>query len=355
MPRVRGAGRASWRWVWARLRWPSPSSVAAPMATIVLGLVFFGVLAATLSSRYLVGRFAALLDPAFVRLLGALVTGVVVCGLLSRVVGRPAELVGIALGYGVLAAAVRQWSGSEAGRRVVAWAVLAAALALSLAFPAYHLVVIGQLLMLAPLGFLWEWSRGLPRDRRPARLPRRAAARLRRGARAAARRRAGPVADDRPRAGAQRRRRRRGHPARHDPAGHRGHAPRRADARPLGLPRHPRVCRVARLLPPRGPRVRPRPSRRGCRGRRARGCGRAPSRPRPASPSSSRSTSGAPTAVLGAVSAYPVLLGVALLVVLAGSGGPSGGRSGGREKVLPPARESTYGRSTEPEGRWSEK
>ena len=60
---------------------------------------------------------------------------------------------------------------------------------------------------------------------------------------------------------------------------------------------------------------------------------------------------GRAAAVLGAVSAYPVLLGVALLVVLAGSGGPSGGR----EKVLPPARESTYGRSTEPEGRWSEK
>ena len=134
-------------------------AVTAPMATIVLGLVFFGMLAATLSSRYLVGRFAALLDPAFVRLLGTLITGVVVCGLLSRVVGRPAELVATALGYGVLAVAVRQWSGAR--RRVVAWALLAAALALSLAYPAYHLVVLGQLLLLAPLGFLWEWSRGL--------------------------------------------------------------------------------------------------------------------------------------------------------------------------------------------------
>ena len=38
-----------------------------------------------------------------------------------------------------------------------------------------------------------------------------------------------------------------------------------------------------------------------------------------------------------------VLVGVALLVVLAGSGG--------REKTLPPPPESTYGRRTEPEGR----
>ena len=134
-------------------------SVAAPMATIVLGLVFFGVLAATLSSRYLLGRFAALLDPAFVRLLGALITGVVLSGLLSRVVGRPAEVAGTVLGYGVLAAAVYQWTGTA--RRVVAWAVITAALGLTLAFPAYLLVVLAHLVALTPLGFLWEWSRGV--------------------------------------------------------------------------------------------------------------------------------------------------------------------------------------------------
>ena len=135
-------------------------SVLAPMATIVLGLVFLGLLSATLSSRYLLGRFAGLLDPAFTRVLLALVTGVALSGLLARVVGRPAELLAIILGYGVLAAGVRRWRGAT--RRVVAWWVLAASLALSLGFPAYHLVVLGHLLALTPLGFLWEWSRGLP-------------------------------------------------------------------------------------------------------------------------------------------------------------------------------------------------
>jgi hypothetical protein len=141
-------------------------SVRAPMATIVLGLVFFGLLSATLSSRYLVGRFAGLLDPAFARVLLGLVTAVALSGLLARVVGRPAELAAITLGYGVLAAGVWRWTGRR--RRVVAWVVLAGALALSLTFPAYHLVVLGHLLALAPLGFLWEWSRGMP-DGRPRR------------------------------------------------------------------------------------------------------------------------------------------------------------------------------------------
>jgi hypothetical protein len=134
-------------------------SVLAPMATIVLGLVFFGVLSATLSLRYLVGRFAALLDPDFVRVLVVLITATALTGLLARVVGRPAELAAITLGYAVLAAGVWRWPGRT--RRVVAWTVLAAALALSLSFPAYHVVVLGHLLALTPLGFLWEWSRGM--------------------------------------------------------------------------------------------------------------------------------------------------------------------------------------------------
>ena len=326
-------------------------SVAAPMATIVLGLVFFGVLAATLSARYLVGRFAALLDPAFVRVLGVLITGVVLCGLLSRAVGRPAELVGIALGYGVLAAAVHQWSGTRRRvRQVVAWAALAAALALSLAFPAYHLVVLGQLLMLAPLGFLWEWSRGLSE------------ASARRGFRGALL--VGYV----------------GVPVlllsgaldrwlSTDPGQVRsvvgdGAAILRVTTLP-GSEGTPLVARMLALSAFLGtlayaawlvffPRAAPGATE-AVEARLPWATG-----PRVWAGAFTAAAGlavvfaldfGRATAVLGAISAYPVLLGVALLVVLAGSGA----RSGDREKVLPPARESTYGRSTEPEGRWSEK
>ena len=322
-------------------------SVAAPMATIVLGLVFFGVLAATLSARYLAGRFAALLDPAFVRVLGALITGVVLCGLLSRAVGRPAELVGIALGYGVLAAAVRQWSGRRRRvRRVIAWTALAAALVLSLAFPAYHLVVIGQLLMLAPLGFLWEWSRGV------------CEAGARRGFRGALL--LGYV----------------GVPLlllsgtldrwlSTDPGQVRsvvgdGAAILRVTTLP-GSEGTPLVARMLALSAFLGtlayaawivffPRVAPEATE-AVEARLPWATG-----PRVWAGAFTAAAGlavvfaldfGKATAFLGAISAYPVLGGVALLVVLAGSGG--------REKVLPPSRESTYGRSTEPEGRWSEK
>jgi hypothetical protein len=327
-------------------------AVTAPMATIVLGLVFFGMLAAILSSRYLVGRFAALLDPAFVRLLGALVTGVVVCGLLSRVVGRPAELAAIALGYGVLAAAVRQWSGAR--RRVVAWAVLAAALALSLAYPAYHLVVLGQLLMFAPLGFLWEWSRGLPETG------------ARRGFRGAllvgyvgvpVLLLGGAVDPWLTTAPGQVR----------SVVGN-GEAILRVTTLP-GTEGTPLVARMLALSAFLGtlayaawlaffPRAAPGATE-AVEARLPWATG-----PRVWAGAFTAAAGlavvfaldfGRAAAVLGAVSAYPVLLGVALLVVLAGSDGRSGGRSGGREKVLPPARESTYGRSTEPEGRWSEK
>ena len=326
-------------------------AVTAPMATIVLGLVFFGMLAAILSSRYLVGRFAALLDPAFVRLLGALITGVVVCGLLSRVVGRPAELVGIVLGYGVLAAGVRQWSGARRRvRRVIAWAVLAAALALSLAFPAYHLVVLGQLLMLAPLGFLWEWSRGLPETS------------ARRGFRGALLLGyvGGPVlllggALDPWLTTA---------PGQVRSVVGNGEAILRVTTLP-GTEGTPLVARMLALSAFLGtlayaawlvffPRAAPGATE-SVEARLPWATG-----PRVWAGAFTAAAGlavvfaldfGRATALLGAVSAYPVLLGVALLVVLAGSGG----RSGGREKVLPPAPESTYGRSTEPEGRWSEK
>ena len=315
-------------------------SVAAPMATIVLGLVFFGVLAATLSSRYLLGRFAPLLDPTFVRVLGVLITGVALSGLLATVVGRPAELVAVVLGYGVLAAAVHQWTGTR--RRVVAWAVIAAALALSLSFPAYHLVVLGYLLALAPLGFLWEWSRGLREtgarrgfrgalllgwvgvpvlllsgalDRWLSTEPGQVRSVVGDGA-AILRFTTLPGTEGTPLAARML--------ALTAFLGTLGYA-----AWLVFFPRAaPEATEVveARLPWATGPRV--------WAGAFTAAAGLAVV---------FAVDFGRATAVLGAISAYPVLVGVALLVVLAGSGG--------REKTLPPPPESTYGRRTEPEGR----
>ncbi|GAA2164307.1 hypothetical protein FHX52_4758 [Humibacillus xanthopallidus] len=315
-------------------------SVLAPMATIVLGLVFFGVLSATLSSRYLLGRFAALLDPAFTRVLVVLVTGVALSGLLARIVGRPAELVAITLGYGVLAAGVWRWPGTT--RRVVAWAVLAAALALSLGFPAYHLVVLGHLLALTPLGFLWEWSRGMPeaRGRRrfrgalligylgvPALLLSGALDRWLSMSPGQVR----SVVGD-------------------------GGAILHLTTLPgtAGTPLVARLLAVSAFLGTLGyaawivffPRVAPEATQaveerlpwatapRVWAGAFTAGAGLAVV---------FTLNFARAAAVLGAISAYPVLFGAALLVVLAGSGR--------REKVLPGGPESTYGARTEPEGR----
>ena len=315
-------------------------SVLAPMATIVLGLVFFGVLSATLSLRYLVGRFAALLDPDFVRVLVVLITAVALTGLLARIVGRPAELAAITLGYGVLAAGVWRWPGRN--RRVVAWGVLAGALALSLGFPAYHLVVLGHLLALMPLGFLWEWSRGMgaTRGRRrfrggllvaylgvPALLLSGALDRWLSTSPGQVR----SVVGD-------------------------GGAILRLTTLPgtEGTPFVARLLAVSAFLGTLGyaawvvffPRAAPEateavearlPWATGPRvwaGAFTVGAGLAVV---------FTLDFGRAAAMLGAISAYPVLLGAALLVVLAGSGGG--------EKALPGASEPTYGARTEPEGR----
>ena len=315
-------------------------SVVAPMATFVRGLVCVGGLAATLSSRYLVGRFGALLDPAFARVLVVLVTGVALSGLLARIVGRPAELVAITLGYGVLAAGVWRWKGTT--RRVVAWAVLAGALALSLRFPAYHLVVLGHLLALTPLGFLWEWSRGL-RD-----------ARGRRGFRGAlllayvgvpALLLSGAV--DRWLTTS---------PGQVRSVVGDGGAILHLTTLPgtEGTPLVARLLAVSAFLGTLGyaawivffPRAAPEATEsvearlpwatapRVWAGAFTAGAGLAVV---------FTLDFGRAAAMLAAISAYPVLVGVALLLVLAGSGG--------REKVLPDAAKSTYGARTEPEGR----
>jgi len=133
------------------------AALGAPMVTAVIGLILFGVLHNLLEIRYVVGRFGGLLSRPFLDLLVALVTGIVVCRLLVGVVGRPAVLAEIVLGYAVLLAAARH---VLVGRRLVAaCVVIGVAAAASLTFPDHHVVVLAHLHHVVPLFFLWEWSR----------------------------------------------------------------------------------------------------------------------------------------------------------------------------------------------------
>ena len=132
-------------------------ALGAPIATAVIGLILFGILHNLLEIRYVAGRFGGLLGRPFLELLVALVTGIVVCRLLAGVVGRPARLAEIVLGYVILAAAARH--GLDGRRRVAAWVLIGGAAAVSLTFPTYHFVVLTHLHNVVPLFFLWEWSR----------------------------------------------------------------------------------------------------------------------------------------------------------------------------------------------------
>jgi hypothetical protein len=133
-------------------------ALRAPLATTVLGLICFGVLHNVLELRYVTGRFATVLSGPFRWLLVALVTGIVVCRLLAL---RTPEIV---LAYAVLAAGVL-YAVRPAVRRATALVALGGAAMVSLAFPAYHFVVLAHLHNVVPLFFLWEWSRRLVNGR----------------------------------------------------------------------------------------------------------------------------------------------------------------------------------------------
>lgn len=135
-------------------------SVSSAMATTVIGLILFGIMHNVLELRYVAGRFGGIFGRSFIELMLVLITGIVVCRLLVGLVGRPAQLAEIALAYAVLA--VGAWKGLDGWRRTGAWAALAPAAVVSLAWPAYHFVVLTHLHNLVPLFFLWEWSRRLP-------------------------------------------------------------------------------------------------------------------------------------------------------------------------------------------------
>ncbi|EWT00688.1 hypothetical protein N865_21310 [Intrasporangium oryzae NRRL B-24470] len=138
-------------------------SVVAPMATLVIGVILFGVLHNVLELRYLIGRFPGLLGRSFVERLGLLVTGIFVARLLAPVVGRPAHVAEVALGYAVLALGAAHVL--QGRRRVAVLVALAPAAVASLLFPEHHVVAVALLHLVVPVVFLWDWSTRLPERR----------------------------------------------------------------------------------------------------------------------------------------------------------------------------------------------
>ena len=135
-------------------------AMQAPLATTVLGLMAFGVLHNVLELRYVAGRFAAVLSGQLLVVLIALITAIVLCRIAGMVVGPPARLAEILVGYAVLGAACI--AALRGPLRVLALGVLVVAAAVSLSWPAYHFVVLAHLHNVVPLFFLWEWARRLP-------------------------------------------------------------------------------------------------------------------------------------------------------------------------------------------------
>ncbi|MFJ1586392.1 hypothetical protein ACIOC1_24110 [Streptomyces sp. NPDC088197] len=138
-------------------------SLRLPAGTAVVGLAVFGILHNVLELRYVTGRFEGVLHGPFLRLLGALITGIVVCRLLPpSSATRTAEIL---LAYVLLAAACVHALRTRPVPLAASCALLAGAAMASLAFPAYHFVVLAHLHNVVPLLFLWEWSRAMPRGR----------------------------------------------------------------------------------------------------------------------------------------------------------------------------------------------
>ena len=159
---VRAPGIAPSVWLVVAALGALALALRLPVATVVLGLVAFGVLHNVLELRYVTGRFDAILAGPFLALLAALITGVVICRLLPvSAVSRGVEigLSYVLLGVACIRSLARWW-------RLLALTVLGAAAATSLVFPAYHFVVLTHLHNVVPLFFLWEWSRGLSQGAR---------------------------------------------------------------------------------------------------------------------------------------------------------------------------------------------
>lgn len=139
-------------------------SLRMPAGTAVVGLAALGILHNVLELRYMAGRFEQVLHGPFLRLLAALISGIVLCRVLpAGTASRDGEIL---LAYGLLAAACVHALRQRPAVLAASCAVIAAAATASLSFPDYHFVVLTHLHNVVPLLFLWEWSKGMRRGRR---------------------------------------------------------------------------------------------------------------------------------------------------------------------------------------------
>ncbi|MFG1807216.1 hypothetical protein [Streptomyces sp. NPDC049040] len=139
-------------------------SLRMPAGTAVVGLASLGILHNVLELRYMAGRFEQVLHGPFLRLLAALITGIVLCRVLpASAAARDGEIL---LAYGLLAVACVHALRRRPAVLAGAGAVIAAAATASLSFPDYHFVVLTHLHNVVPLVFLWDWSRQMRRGRR---------------------------------------------------------------------------------------------------------------------------------------------------------------------------------------------
>ena len=138
-------------------------ALRAPLTTTAVALMVFGVLHNVLELRYIGGRFSSVMTGPLLRLLVALVSGIVLVRLLGAAFGLgvaiPAEIV---LTYLILGTAAVSGLRHSRWAMTVVLAVLVTGLVASLTWPAYHVVVITHLHNLVPLAFLWDFARAFP-------------------------------------------------------------------------------------------------------------------------------------------------------------------------------------------------
>lgn len=141
-------------------------SFRSPLTSVVLTVVLLGVLHAILELRYVAGRFAGLalgLGRPLLRVLVLLAAGIVLLRLLTGLLGRPGQVMEMALGYAIVALAIPRVI-DERHRRL-AWTLTGVAAAASFAFSDFYLVVLAQLHVAGVAVFLWDWSRRIPSPR----------------------------------------------------------------------------------------------------------------------------------------------------------------------------------------------
>ena len=142
------------------------ATLASSVATVVAGVILLGVLHAILELRYVAGRFSGLalgLGRRFLGVLALLIAGAVVSRLFVGLVGRPAKVAEVLLGYAIVCWAISRVVAAR--RRMAAWALAALAATASLVWPDHHFLVLAHVHLAVVVAFLWDWSRRLPSGR----------------------------------------------------------------------------------------------------------------------------------------------------------------------------------------------